>query len=98
MRVAVRDPAGRELDAVAAHQPPGGRVELHVDREERAFAAVFGELPDQRPAVDLPIAEPRLVPLDVVDHPVTRCGRHAVSLVVEREPQWKYWPPSMTII
>ena len=52
--------AGREVDPVAAHEPPRGRVELDLARRERALVVAL-ELPDERVPVDLRRAEVRLV-------------------------------------
>ena len=40
----------------------------------------------------------RLVPLQVVDDAIARRCLDAVRMLVEREVQWKYWPPSITIV
>ena len=40
----------------------------------------------------------RLVPLDVVDDAGARLGRDSLRMLGEAEDQWKYWPPSITIV
>ena len=85
MDVSVRDPAGREVDAVAAQQPLAGARILH-------------DLPDEGRPVHPRGAEPRRVPLQVVDDARPGLRLHALGPLVKREDQWKYWPPSMTIV
>ena len=85
MHVPVRDPARREVDAVAA-QDPLARLGLAL------------ELPDDRRPVDARGSEVRLVALEVVDDPASRLGLHSAGMLREDEAQWKYWPPSMTIV
>ena len=84
MRVQVRDAAGREVDPVAAQQPV-------------AFGPLR-QLPHERVPVDVRGAVVRLVPLDVVDDAVAGLGRDAVRMLGQAEDQWKYWPPSITIV
>ena len=43
-------------------------------------------------------AEVRLVARDVVDDAVAGLGRDAVRVLGQAEDQWKYWPPSITIV
>ena len=40
----------------------------------------------------------RLVSRDVVDDTVSRLRHDPARMVEERENQWKYWPPSITIV
>ena len=100
MRVQVRDAAQREVDPVAADDPVGERVELDEPGEQGALrlALVVVELPDERGAVDLGGAEPRLAALQVVDDAVAADRLDARLEAVEGESQWKYWPPSMTMV
>ena len=84
MGVPVGDAAGREVDAVAAEQPGAGRP--------------LGQLPDERVPLDARRADVRLVARDVVDDPVARPGLDAVRVLRQAEDQWKYWPPSITIV
>src|SRR5207248_1186199 len=72
--------------------------ELDRLRELRACGAVLREFPDERVLLDRDRAEPRVTPADVVDDPVPRQRRRARGQVEERQPQWKYWPPSITIV
>src|SRR5262249_30746863 len=84
MRVEVRNAAGREVDAVAADDP--------------VALGLLGQLPDERLPVDLRGAVMRLVALDVVDDAIAVLRPHAFRVLRELEDQWKYWPPSMTIV
>src|SRR5262249_27615636 len=52
----------------------------------------------QRVPVDPRGAEVRLVRADVVHDAVPVPRLDAVTMLVEREDQWKYWPPSITIV
>ena len=61
-------------------------------------ALVVVHLPDERETVDRGGAEPRALGVDVVDDTVAADRLDAGVEAVEREPQWKYWPPSMTIV
>ena len=90
--------------------PPGGKS----IRSQRAIHGVAGssstscensapvlvllELPDERVPVDPRRAEERLVAPDVVDDAVAGGGLDPARMVVEGEPQWKYWPPSITMV
>ena len=98
--VAVCDAAEREVDPVAPHDPGGERVELHEVRDQRALGVelVVVELPDERRPVDLGRPEARDRGTQVVDDAVAADRLDAGLEVVEREPQWKYCPPSMTIV
>ncbi len=84
----VRDPARREVDPVAAHDPLGERVDLDPAREERIVGLVGGvvELPDERVPVDVRLAVEGGVVRDVVDDAVP-AGRLGARLeLVEGEP------------
>src|SRR5205807_3436355 len=82
MRVAIGDAARREVDPVAAEQPVSLGPVVH--------------LPDERLAVDARGAEVRLVAGDVVHDARPVLGHDALG--ADRDPQWKYWPPSITIV
>src|SRR5205085_1797073 len=82
VRVRVRDASRREVDAVAADEPIALRPLV--------------DLPDERIAVDPRGAEVRLVAADVVDDARAVLRLHAVREA--GDPQWKVWPPSMTIV
>ena len=100
MRVALGDPAEREVDSIAADDPLGERVELHEPREQRALrvALVVVELPDERGALDRRGAEAGRPGREVVDDAVAADRLDPGLEAVERESQWKYWPPSITIV
>ena len=95
-------PAEREVDPVAPHDPRGERIELDEPRDERALrlALVAVELPDERPSLDGRAPEARGVVRDVVHDAVAADGLDARLEAVEWRAacQWKYWPPSMTIV
>src|SRR5262249_20529110 len=80
--------------------PRRKRVELDESRDERALGVelVVIELPDERRPVDGGRAEARDGRVDVVDDAVAADRLDAGREAVQREPQWKYWPPSMTIV
>ena len=84
VRVPVGDAARREIDAVAAHDPVPGRP--------------LRQLPDERMAVDARRTAHGLVALDVVDDVVAGPEGDAVRVLREPQDQWKYWPPSITIV
>ena len=65
---------------------------------EDCAGRVAAQLPDDGRPCHLRRAETRRVRLDVVDDARARLGCDAVRVLVEREPQWKYCPPSMTIV
>ena len=83
--MAERDPTRWKVDAVAPQDPLAG-LELAL------------ELPDDGRPVDARGSEVRLVVLEVVRDPASRLGRHSAGMLREDEAQWKYWPPSMTIV
>ena len=85
MDVPIRDAAGREVDPVTADDP--GRQARDRRAPRRARACRPG-----RP-------EPCLVPVEVVDDADVRprCSTPS-GVLLERADQWKYWPPSMTIV
>ena len=84
MGVPVGDAAGREVDAVAAEQP--GRRPAARSAPRRARARRRGR------------ARVCLVARDVVDDAVAGLGLDAVRVLRQAEDQWKYWPPSITIV
>ena len=108
MCVPVGDAAGREVDAVAAHDPVGERATSIDGAREQRRPPVAPELPDERGPVHLRRAEMGRVVRDVVDdtvparvsvpvvnsHGGDRSDRRATALI----SQWKYWPPSMTMV
>ncbi len=72
----VGDAAGREVDAVAADDPLGERVDLDPAREQRAVGLLgrVVELPDERVPVDVRLAVGGGVVRDVVDDAVPAEG------------------------
>ena len=66
--VRVRNAARWEVDAVAAQDPVGERVDLDPAREERAIGVLrrVVELPDERVPLDVRLAEDGRVVRDVV--------------------------------
>src|SRR2546428_4066891 len=98
MRVTVGHPTGWEVDPVAAQEPARPLVELDRGREQGAVAGRVAELPDERAAANGRRAEVGGAALDVVDGPVSTGSLHAVGMLEERQDQWKYWPPSITIV
>ena len=97
MDVTVCDAAGREVDPVAADDPADRGVELHF-RSERRARSVTAELPDEGVAADASRSDRCLVSLEVVDDARPSLGFDSGRMLVEREPQWKYCPPSITIV
>ena len=95
VHVAVRDPARLEVDAVAPQQPAVARLDL---AGELRAVLVAAERPAERGPVDPGRREVRGVGAEVEDDRVRPLGVDAAGVVEEREPQWKYWPPSMTIV
>jgi hypothetical protein len=89
--VEVRDPALREVDAVAARDPVGEGVEVDVAGEERPLRLLLArvELPDERVPLDRGRAEERPVARDVVDDPVAPDRLDPGRELVEGESQWK---------
>ena len=90
------DAAGAEVDPIAAHEPVGAVVELDLAREQRTVGLVVGELPHERAARHRVLVG--RLGIDVVDDAVGAGGLGALRMLGEREPQWKYWPPSMTMV
>ena len=82
VHVSVGNPAGWEVDAVEARNPLA--VELDRRCDERVCGSSVEQLPDQ----------PRAVLEDVLDPKM----RSVVRGRRQGEDQWKYWPPSMTIV
>src|SRR5439155_1226048 len=83
MRVPVGDAAGRKVDSVEAQQPLDLRIEVDLCAQQRVGWGVVEQLPVQARAV-----------VDLVGDDV----RRVVPLSREREDQWKYWPPSITMV
>ncbi len=77
--------------------PPGGKSTRSQRSSQSAFGPL-GQLPHERVPVDVGGAVVSLVPLDVVDHAVAGLGRDAVRMLGQAQHQWKYWPPSITIV
>ena len=83
--MAICDSSRREVHAIAAQHPV-------------AVLRLVRELPDERVSLHGGRTEVRLISLDVVDDPIPRRGSHAAGMLGQLEAQWKYWPPSMTIV
>ena len=89
MRVPVGDAARREVDAVAAHEPLGRRRARPRADEQRARRRRRRRAPTRARGRRRASWTTRLRPASALG---------AVGMLGEREPQWKYWPPSMTIV
>jgi hypothetical protein len=87
MRVPVRDPTGRKVDAITTEQPLGSRIERHGRGELLSHSALLLELPDQCASGHRGRAEIRLVAVDVVDSDVAAVGFDSFRVVVERQDQ-----------
>ena len=106
VHVPVSDAAGWELHPVATGDPFHRRIELHVDLQRRTFHLVTMchkgfctyQLPDERRAADTCSSEIRPHICQVVDDAHAAGGLDTLGPLVQREVQWKYWPPSMTIV
>ncbi len=83
--MAICDSSRREVHAIAAQHPV-------------AVLRLVRELPDERVSLHRGRTEVRLIGLDVVDDSIPRRGSHAAGMLGQLEAQWKYWPPSMTIV
>jgi len=97
MHVTMSDSAWREVHAVAAHDPLAPRVELDVDCES-CVLALAPDLPHDGRAVHASPTVVSFVPLQVVDDTGPSLRVDTSGSLMEREDQWKYWPPSMTIV
>src|SRR5829696_5969794 len=97
MDMPMGDTAGRKVDPVAADDPAGRGIELHLGGEGRP-GLVAVELPHERRTVHTGCPEPRRVPLEVVDDARSWLGHDSLRMLVERKPQWKYCPPSITMV
>jgi hypothetical protein len=95
MVVAVGDAAGREVDPVAAHEPVAPELDVGG---QRGGAAVLAHRPDDRGPVDAGRAARGRVRAEVVHDHTDRADVTTFAMFVQREDQWKYWPPSMTIV
>ena len=91
MDVPVRDAAGREVDAVAAQRPsPVAR------RASLASATELARRARARRRSAQPKPRPRRS--SVVHDAVPRARRRRRPGAESAKHQWKYWPPSMTIV
>src|SRR5207247_8470719 len=97
VHVAVRNSSRRKVDAIAAQDPARGALELDLRHELRAVA-LTSDSPLERRTGNAHGPRVRLVSLEVVDDPVSGRSLQPIGMLVEREDQWKYWPPSMTMV
>ena len=88
MCVGIGDPARREVDPVAPHDPAGERVELDSPRDERFLGFFLGvvDLPDERVRRDRGGPVMRHVVRDVVDDALAADRRHTGRELVEGKP------------
>ena len=89
--------AGESADRFLCPECDRWRIEVELCAQLRALGP-NPELPHERMPVDSCRTEVRLVALDVVDDPNPRSRLDTVRVLGESQDQWKYWPPSITIV